>query len=190
MTDVGPAEADDAALLAAAAAGDEEAFATFYRRHLAAITGFHLRRTGRREIAFDLTAETFAAVVVACGDYDPERGSATGWLFGIAANKLRQSLRRGRVEAAARRRLGHAPVVIDDEDLARVDELASRGDEARLAELLAELPADQREAITARVVDERPYEEIATGLRCSEAVVRQRVHRGLRRLRERLEETA
>jgi hypothetical protein len=53
MTDVGPADRDDAALLAAAAAGDEQAFATFYRRHLAAITGFHLRRTGRREIAFD-----------------------------------------------------------------------------------------------------------------------------------------
>jgi DNA-directed RNA polymerase specialized sigma24 family protein len=42
-----------------------------------------------REIAFDLTAETFAAVVVACAEYDPQRGSATGWLFGIAANKLR-----------------------------------------------------------------------------------------------------
>ena len=61
MTDVSPADRDDAALLAASAAGDEDAFAAFYRRHLAAITGFHLRRTGRREIAFDLTAETFAA---------------------------------------------------------------------------------------------------------------------------------
>ena len=190
MTDVGAADADDAELLAAAAAGDERAFEIFYRRHLAAITGFHLRRTGRREIAFDLTAETFAAVVVACGDYDPQRGSATGWLFGIAANKLRQSLRRGRVEAAARRRLGHTPVTIDDEDLARVDELASQCDESRVASLLAELPPEQREAIMARVVDERPYAEIAEGLRCSEAVVRQRVHRGLRRLRERLEETA
>jgi DNA-directed RNA polymerase specialized sigma24 family protein len=74
MTHVGPSGADDAALLAAAAAGDEQAFAAFYRRHVAAITGFHLRRTGRRELAFDLTAETFAAVVVACWEYDPGRG--------------------------------------------------------------------------------------------------------------------
>jgi RNA polymerase sigma-70 factor, ECF subfamily len=190
MTHVSPSGADDAALLAAAAAGDEQAFAAFYRRHVAAVTGFHLRRTGRRELAFDLTAETFAAVVVACGEYDPARGSASGWLFGIAANKLRESLRRGRVEDAARRRLGHAPVVLHDDDLVRVDELASRGDEARLAALLAELPEDQRSAITARVVDERPYEEIAADLRCSEAVVRQRVHRGLRRLRQRMQETA
>jgi RNA polymerase sigma factor (sigma-70 family) len=189
MTDVGPSDTEDAALLAAVADGDERAFETFYRRYLPAITGFHLRRTRRRETAFDLTAETFAAVIVACGSYDPARGSATGWLFGIAANKLRQSVRRGRVEDAARRRLGHAPVLIDDEDLARVDELATVGDESSVTALLAGLPAEQREAITARVVDERGYDEIAAELCCSEAVVRQRVHRGLRRLRQRLEES-
>ena len=47
MTNVSPADRDDAALLAASAAGDEDAFAAFYRRHLAAITGFHLRRRAR-----------------------------------------------------------------------------------------------------------------------------------------------
>ena len=77
-----------------------------------------------------------------------------------------------------------------DRDDAALLAASAAGDESRLAELLAELPAEQREAITARVVDERPYEEIAATLRCSEAVVRQRVHRGLRRLRQRLEETA
>jgi RNA polymerase sigma-70 factor (ECF subfamily) len=56
--------------------------------------------------------------------------------------------------------------------------------------LLGELSAEQQAAISARVLDERPYEAIARELSCSEAVVRQRVHRGLRRLRKRLEETA
>jgi RNA polymerase sigma-70 factor (ECF subfamily) len=183
-------ERDDAVLLAAAAGGDERAFEAFYRRHVAAVTGFHLRRTGRREVAFDLTAETFAAVVVACGTFDPARGSATGWLFGIAAHKLRDSLRRGRVEATARERLRHEPVALEDEDLARVEELASSVDESRLATLLGDLPLDQRAALLARVVDERPYDEIAGELRCSEAVIRQRVHRGLRRLRSGLEGSA
>lgn len=181
---------DDATLLADAARGDDEAFATFYRRHLGAITGFHLRRVGRRELAFDLTAETFAAVVAGCGRFDPDRGSATGWLFAIAANKLRDSLRRGRVEDEARRRLGHEPVVLEDGDLLRVVEVASADDEARLRARLGELPEEQRAAILARVVDERSYEEIAASLACSEAVVRQRVHRGLRRLRSELEEMA
>jgi RNA polymerase sigma-70 factor (ECF subfamily) len=180
-------ERDDATLLAAAADGDERAFEAFYRRHLAAVTGFHLRRTGRTEVAFDLTAETFAAVVVSCGAFDPARGSATGWLFAIAAHKLRDSLRRGRVEATARERLRHEPIALQDADLERVEELASSADEGRLAALLEDLPGDQRAALLARVVDERPYEEIAAELSCSEAVVRQRVHRGLRRLRSGLE---
>lgn len=180
---------DDAALLRAAAGGDARAFEVFYERYLPAITGFHLARTCRRELAFDLTAETFAAVVLSCGSFDPARGSAAGWLFGIASNKLHESLRRGRVEADARRRLRHEPIVVVDDDLARVDELAGQAGERRIAELLAELPGDQLAAVLSRVVDERPYEEIAREMRCSEALVRQRVHRGLRRLRSRMQET-
>jgi RNA polymerase sigma factor (sigma-70 family) len=178
----------DEALLAAIVAGDERAFEVFYRRYLAAVTGFHFRRTGRRELAFDLTAETFATVVVACGDFDSDRGAAAGWLFGIAANKLRESLRRGRVEAAARTKLAHDPVIVDDEALERVEALASTAGEERIAGLLSELPTDQRDAILARVVDEQPYSEIAAAMSCSEALVRQRVHRGLRRLRNSLKE--
>jgi RNA polymerase sigma factor (sigma-70 family) len=190
VTGVAHGEIDDDALLVAAARGEQAAFETFYRRWLPAVMGFHLRRVGVRETAFDLTAETFAAVVVACGEFDPERGSAPAWLFAIADHKLRDSLRRGRVEASARRTLGHQPVVLEDEDLERVEELASLGAGPSLEQLLGELPYTQRAAVRARVLDERSYAAIASELRCSEAVVRQRVHRGLRRLRERLGETA
>ena len=57
-------------------------------------------------------------------------------------------------------------------------------DEATLA--LAKLPSEQRQAIEARVIGERNYTDIARELRCSEAVVRKRVSRGLRALRTRL----
>ena len=182
--------ADDGALLLAAAGGDRTAFDCFYRRWLPVVTRFHLRRVGSRELAFDLTAETFAAVVVGLGEFDPARGSAAGWLFAIADHKLRSSLRRGQVEARARRALGHRSVELDDEDLARVEELASLGDANRLEGLLAELPSAQEQAVRARVLDERSYADIAGDLRCSEAVVRQRVHRGLERLRERFAEAS
>ena len=52
---------------------------------------------------------------------------------------------------------------------------------------LAGLPADQREAVLARIVDERDYGEIAADLR-SESVARKRVSRGLARLRDQLGE--
>jgi RNA polymerase sigma-70 factor (ECF subfamily) len=184
-------EIEDDALLLAAARGEQAAFESFYKRWLPAVLGFHLRRVRVRETAFDLTAETFAAVVVACGEFDPQRGSAPAWLFAIADHKLRDSRRRGRVEASARHTLGHQPLLLDDEDLERVEELASLDDDgARLERLLGELPDTQRAAVCARVLDERSYAAIATELRCSEAVVRQRVHRGLRRLKQRLQETA
>ena len=49
------------------------------------------------------------------------------------------------------------------------------------------LPPDQLEALRLRVIDERDYDEIARELRCSEAVVRKRVSRGLATLRARVE---
>lgn len=179
----------DAALIARIAQGDDRAFELLYERYQPAIVGFHLRRTRSRELAFDLTAETFATLLVAAKSFDPRGGSPVGWLFTIAANKLRDSARRGQVEQQARQQLGMYPVAIHDEDLARVDDLASVGDEHVIADMLKDLPAAQRDAILARVIDERPYAEIALDLQCSEAVVRKRVARGLNALRTRLEHT-
>jgi RNA polymerase sigma-70 factor (ECF subfamily) len=81
------------------------------------------------------------------------------------------------------------PLVIEDEDMARIDELAATADsQARLEAAVQELPKAQRDAVLARVVEERPYTEIAERMACSEMVVRQRVSRGLRNLRTRMEE--
>jgi RNA polymerase sigma-70 factor (ECF subfamily) len=169
----------DAELLASAATGPGagEAFAAFYARHEARVVGYLRRRVPRADLAADLAAETFAAALEGAGRFDPELsrdGEATGWLLAIAHHRLLASIRRGRVAQDARRRLA----------LERVDELASVPEE--LDALLAALPEGTRAAIVARVVDERPYEEIAADLRCSEMVARQRVSRGLARLRRQL----
>ncbi len=89
------------------------------------------------------------------------------------------------MEDEARQRLALAPLTIDDAELARVEELADPG--AAQAALRA-LPPTQRDAVLARVVDERPYAEIAAEMRCSELLVRQRVSRGLRALRAQIKE--
>jgi RNA polymerase sigma-70 factor (ECF subfamily) len=107
------------------------------------------------------------------------------WLYGIAANKLSGSRRRGRVEADARKRLALDPIAIEDEDLERIPSIAESVD---VTAAVASLPEDQRTAVLARVVDERSYAEIAAEIACSEMVVRKRVSRGLRILRERLED--
>jgi RNA polymerase sigma factor (sigma-70 family) len=172
----------DAQLLAAIAGCDDRAFSAFYRRHLAMVVGWCSRRTRDPELAADLTAEVFAAVLIAASRYEPLHESAAGWLVGIARNVLGHSVRRGEVHARARQRLGASPLVMDDEDLHRVLEIAD-GPEGLAGRLLAGLPADERAAVSARVIEERGYEEIARSLGCSEMVVRKRVSRGLARLR-------
>ncbi len=176
---------DDDALLARVAEGDAEAFAVFYRRHLPGVVGYLMRRTGDPEATADPAAEVFAAVLVAAPRYGARDGEAAGWVFGIARNKLLESLRRGRVENAARQKLGLAAIALEDDDLERVVELAA-SDEATQA--LRLLPDDQRAAVEGRVLDEEPYLNLAERLECSESVVRQRVSRGLRALRHELEE--
>ncbi len=149
----------DEELLAAAGRGDEAAFADFYRRHIGGVIGFFMNRVADPELSFDLTAEVFAAVVVGCGGYDPARGQANAWLYGIAQNKLLESLRHRRVQNEARARLDLEPLALSDADLEEVTELG-RGGEPVL-ELLADLPLDQRRAVRAHVVEERSYAEIA-----------------------------
>lgn len=177
---------EDRALVARIAAGDQEALGAIYQRYLPLVLRWSLRQTANRELAADLTSEVFAAALLSARRYDPELGaSVAAWLLGIANNKLRESRRRKRVEDSSRRRLGVEPVGLTDADLERVDELVGMDD--RLQALVAELPAEQRNAVVARIVDERSYEDIAMELRCSESVVRQRVSRGLKTLRSELE---
>ena len=164
------------------ALGDAHAFGVFYDRHEVAVLAFFQRATGRAELAADLTAEVFAVALASLDAFRPDLGSARAWLFGIARHELAQSWRRGRVEAQTRRRLGMEPIVVSDEDLARIDELGQSASLDSLS-LLESLPVEQRAAVRGRVIEDRDYEELAKEFGCSEMVVRQRVSRGLRLLR-------
>jgi RNA polymerase sigma factor (sigma-70 family) len=177
--------------LLAAAGSDPEAFGEFYDRYETAVVGYLLRRTGDVEVAIDLAGEAFATALQAAGRYHPgpkDGRSAAPWLFTIAQNKLTDARRRGQVEDRARRRLGlREAIAYDDEALHRIESIGSQT--GWVTELLERLPDDQREAVRARILDERPYGEIACKLQTSELVVRKRVSRGLAALRKSLEQT-
>ena len=164
---------------------DPDAFGAFYDRFEEELLAFFMRATQRAELAADLTAEVFAAALASAGLFRAELGSARGWLFGIARHELADTWQRGRVEDRARRRLGLEPISLTDDALELIDELGARP--SGTLRLLEELPDDQRAAVKGRVLQERSYDELARSLRCSQSVVRQRVSRGLRSLRQRLE---
>ena len=165
---------------------DPDAFGAFYDRFEEELLGFFMRATQRADLAADLTAEVFAAALSSARLFRSELGSARGWLFGIARHELADTWQRGRVEDRARRRLGLEPTTLSDEALERIDELSSCPDGALT--LLESLPEDQRVAVKGRVLHEQSYDELALILSCSQSVVRQRVSRGLRSLRQALEQ--
>jgi RNA polymerase sigma factor (sigma-70 family) len=179
-------EPSDAELLAGTRS-DPDAFAAFYDRYERAVVGYLMRRTGNAEVTADLTAEVFAAALGTAHRYRSERSpTAAAWLFTIAHHTLLKSLRRGRVEERARRRIGiRDAVAFDDEEIERVQATADADGWA--LELLERLPPEQRQAVRGRILEERSYPDIADELKTSELVVRQRVSRGLSALRTQME---
>ena len=173
----------DGELLERTRAGDREAFGALYERRHELVLAFLLKRTRDPEVAMDLMAETFAAALLALADRPPAiDGSAAPWLLSIARNAMVDSYRRGRVESVARRRLALEPIEISESDIEQVLHLAAETD--LLVRLADELPPEQFDALRARVLDERGYQEIAQQLACSQAVVRKRVSRAIATLRQ------
>ena len=160
-----------------------ESFGVFYERHFAAVLIFFRRRVRGPEEAFDLTAETFAAALVALPRFQPGPEPPRAWLFAIARNKLHEAVRSRRIQDEARRALAMQPIELDDGAIEVLEEAAAS---APAMELLGTLAPEQREAIEARHIDERGYAEIAAELDCSESVVRKRVSRGLTAMRAQL----
>jgi RNA polymerase sigma-70 factor (ECF subfamily) len=175
----------DAELLLAART-DADSFGVFYRRHVTAILAFLVRRSDP-ETGADLTAETFAVALDRVDGFDPRRGEPIAWLYGIARNRASIYHRTGAIERRAQQRLGIGRIVLDDEQYERIERLASLDVSSELlTDALDDLPADQRDAVLAHVVDEHSYDELSRAMDISAAGARQRVSRGLATLRDRL----
>lgn len=163
---------------------DARAFGAFYERHAKPVLYFLVRATGDREVALDLTAEVFAATWASLGRYRPGEAPAISWLFGIVRKKLAE-IRRGRARAdAARRRLGMQRITFDDDELERVEEIFD-AELAGYMDGMAALTDDERQAVTARVIEEREYADVAATTGVTETTIRKRVSRGLARLAQR-----
>ena len=157
---------------------DPDAFAELYDRHAGQILTWSSVRVG--DYGADLTAEVFAAAWQSRKRFrDEHDGSALPWLYGIAHNVFRSSLRKRRVEYGARERLG-LPVTVMHGEFEAVDDRLSFP--SAVLQAFADLPDLERELLVLRLVEERPYREIAQRLQCTPVAARLRVSRSLRRL--------
>src|SRR4051795_8530456 len=151
-------------------AREPSAFGELYERHVHTVYRWLARRG--EGVAADLTAETFAQAWLSRRRFRDRRdGASVPWLLGIAQNIWRESLRKDRVEARARQRLG-LPTDLAGEELEHVHERLSP--RKALLEAVAALPEHERDALRLRVVDELPYAEVARRLEIRPAAGRRR----------------
>ncbi|MFL5844312.1 MAG: RNA polymerase sigma factor [Solirubrobacteraceae bacterium] len=180
---------DDRPLLVRARA-NPALFGEFYADRYEPVLKFFARRVLDPEAAFDLMAETFAQAFEALPKFRGETElEAHGWLWAIARNRLYQWRERGSADRQAIRRLGIELPPLSPAEYDRAEELADFDlIREEIASSFAALPAEQREAVRLRVIEDRSYGEIAEQTGLSEVAVRARVSRGLRRLAHLIDE--
>jgi RNA polymerase sigma factor (sigma-70 family) len=159
-------------------------FEQVYRSNVGVVTAYFARRCVDPQTVADLTSETIVRAAGAFGNFDPRRGTARAWLFGIARHVYAQHCAAASNGRDAEARLaGLSDLPVDE-----IDELAARIDAERVGRQLIEccvrLPALEREAIELVDLDGLSPKEAAAVLEVPRGVLRMRLSRARARLRK------
>jgi len=173
----------DRAIIDQVLAGDAEAFARLVDAHYDRCARIAFRILGNREDAEEAIQDAFLRAFRALASYeDRERFSA--WLTRILVNQCRTVLSR-----VQRREAVFSDVDLRDAELfADAEERESAWPD--LEHALAQLPAEQREAIVLRYTDDLTYEEMSRVTGAGESALKMRVQRAFARLRVLLQEVS
>jgi RNA polymerase sigma-70 factor (ECF subfamily) len=160
-------------------------FSEIFDRHHGDLYRYLRRRVGAG-LAADLAAETFVTAFARRDAYSPQSSDARPWLYGIAHNQLRNHVRHERRQLAAYARHGVEPLAdaaaMTEFSLAdaRADAAAVR---ARLAQILTQMAAGDRDVLLLFAWADMSYAEVAEALRIPVGTVRSRLNRARRQLR-------
>ncbi len=172
----------DLELLERVAAADREAFRLFYDRHAPQVLAY-VRSLGRsRDASEDVVQEVFLAVWRKAGTYRPERGDVAGWLYTMTRNKV----------VDLWRKLPTGSDQSSEETLAALSErpeAESRVVSISLRKAMANLKAEQRQALELAYFGGLTYEETAERLKLPVGTLKSRIRAGLALMRGVLAET-
>lgn len=168
----------DAALIAAAQAGDRRAIDELLARHEQAIYRFGLRMCGDEESAREVLQETMLAAFRNLPGFRGQAALST-WLYQIARSfciKQRRGVRPS------------APLDADIPAQAPAPDMQAHAHQIgqALAEAIASLPAEQREAVVLRDVEGLSAQEAADIVGIEVGALKSRLHRARLALRTRL----
>ena len=170
-----------------ASRGRPELFETIFERHHQAVYRFAAGRCGPDD-ASDVASDTFVRAFDRRDRFRTDRDSALPWLFGIAANIVRE---RRRKSARRHGMLRRSTMLVVGEDARFESEAAERVDasfqQRALAEALSTLSDDEYQVLMLLAIADFSYSDIAEHLEIPIGTVRSRIHRARRRMRELLE---
>lgn len=170
----------DEELMAQYQLGSEEAFAVLYERHSSKVYGYISSRIRDRERATDAFQEVFAKMHKSKHLYNRSLPFLP-WLFSISRSVTLDAIR-----SEVRRET--EVLGFDEKDFTIETPEKPAHEISELRPKLAKLPDAQRLALEMRYVDEKTFEEIAAVLSTSPMNVRKLVSRGVRRLKELIQE--
>jgi RNA polymerase sigma-70 factor (ECF subfamily) len=178
---------DDALLARRIRSGDRDALGELYDRYASVAMATALRVVADREQAEDLVHDTFVAVWQKIDRFDPARGSLRAWLLTIVRNRSIDRLRARRPTLDVNE--------ADEQSLLRTganptwEAAIARRSAAELRLALADLPAEQREAIELAYFGGNTYREIAILTKVPLGTANGRLRLALAKLREALMRT-
>jgi RNA polymerase sigma factor (sigma-70 family) len=158
-----------------------ERFEAAYRELYAPICGYALRRVPDPEDAAEVIAETFVTLWRRF-DRCPHGEQMRPWLFGVARRVIANQ-RRGH-----RRRTALAERLIENFDASAFARIVTPAGNSRLARAFEALSDSDRELLSLVAWEGLSRDELATALGTNRSVVRMRLHRARRRLREALDQ--
>ena len=164
---------------------DPAAFTQFYRAHVDEVTRFVARRVADPQLAADLTAEVFLAVIEAAAHYRGSFGGPRTWLYGIARNVIAAEFRRSAREHRAERMVAGRRL-LDADDIGRmVEKIDALRQVRELHAELQALPGGERAVLELVSVDGLTVAESAAALNIRQVTARVRLHRARHDLRSR-----
>jgi RNA polymerase sigma-70 factor, ECF subfamily len=167
------------------AAGEHPALAQCYDLMGGAVFSLAVRMLRDRPAAEDVTQDIFVQVWRQAGNFDASRGSPEAWIMMIARTRILDRLRSrssGIVLKSVGDALPDSPAGDDwPEDLAITREHA-----VNVRQALAELPADQRQALELAFFDGLTHVEISQKTNVPLGTIKTRIRLGLLKVRDHL----
>ncbi len=185
----------DQEIVAWALEGAETAYRELLRRYERPVYALIHRMVRDRELAEDLTQETFVKVLNALDRYRPEY-KFSSWIFKIANNAAIDQLRRkeldtlsleGGPNATTPDRVEATSLQVGDVAESPLEELEAREIGSAIEAAIAQLRPEYQACIIMRHVEGRPYDEIADILDLPLGTVKTYIHRARGELRDLLE---